>query len=63
MSTVINFNEKEIKNVNVAGKKTGEITVSVFEGEDKSNPCFIISSSCSNVLPVSYVIEDTLYGY
>ena len=34
MSTVINFNEKEIKNVNVAGKKTGEITVSVFEGED-----------------------------
>ena len=63
MSTVINFNEKEIKNVNVAGKKTGVVTVSVFESDDKSNPCFIISSSCSNVLPVSYVIEDTLYDY
>lgn len=63
MSTVINFNNRNLKNVNVSGTKSGEITVSVFEGKDKLNPCFVISSSSEKVLPVSYVIEDILYDY
>ena len=63
MSNVVNFNNRELKNINVAGSKCGEIIVSVFEGKDKTNPCFLISSSTEKVLPVSYVIEDTLYDY
>lgn len=60
---VINFNNHKFQDVNVTGKKCGEITISVFEGENKSNPCFVISSSSDKVLPISYVIEDTLYDY
>jgi len=63
MSTVVNFSNHKFQDVNIAGKKSGEITVSVFEGEDKSNPCFVISSTSDKVLPVSYVIEDTLCNY
>lgn len=63
MSTVINFNENKLQNVNISGRKSGEVVISVFEGKDKLNPCFVISSSNENVLPVSYVIEDTLYDY
>lgn len=64
MSTVVNFNDGKPGNVNVAGgKKTGEVTVSVFEDKRNRNPYFVISSSCDKVLPVSYVIEDTLSSY
>ena len=63
MSTVVNFNDETVRRVNIAGQKTGEVTVSVFEDKGNKNPCFVISSSCDKVLPVSYVIEDTLSHY
>lgn len=43
-------------------KKLGTITVSVFENEDKHTD-FRIETDDENVLPVSYVIEDTLKFY
>lgn len=63
MSTVINFSNHKLQDVSVVGKKSGEINITVFEGENKENPCFVITSSNPKVLPVSYVIEDTLYDY
>lgn len=60
---VINFSNHHFHDVNITGKKCGEITVSVFEAGDNANHCFIISSDSDTVLPVSYVIEDTLYDY
>ena len=43
-------------------KKCGTVTVSVYK--DKSNcPFFKIKADTEDVLPVSYVIQDTLYLY
>lgn len=43
-------------------RKCGTVTVSVYK--DASNhPIFKINSDNDEVLPVSYVIEDTLYLY
>lgn len=43
-------------------EKCGTVTVSVYK--DKSNhPYFRIQTDTEEVLPVSYVIEDTLYYY
>ena len=63
MGTVVNFNDEILNHVNIAGKKAGEVTVSVFEDKGNKSPCFVISSSNDKVLPVSYVIEDTLSHY
>ena len=47
---------------NTKVKKCGTITVSVYK--DKLNqPFFKVHSDSEDVLPVSYVIEDTLYLY
>ena len=43
-------------------KKLGTITVSVFENENKHTD-FHIETDSEDVLPVSYVIEDTLKFY
>ena len=43
-------------------EKLGTITVSVFKGED-NNTNFHIETDNDTVLPVSYVIEDTLKLY
>ena len=43
-------------------KKLGTITVSVFKGEDNHTD-FHIETDDESVLPVSYVIEDTLKLY
>ena len=44
--------------------KIGTVTVTVFrEEENKHDTTFQIESDNDNVLPVSYVIEDTLKLY
>lgn len=43
-------------------KKCGTVTVSVYK-DDSNRSIFKIKSDCEEVLPVSYVIEDTLYLY
>lgn len=50
--------EKSSSNV----RKCGTVTVSVYK-DDSNHPFFKISSDNDEVLPVSYVIEDTLYLY
>ena len=44
-------------------KYCGTITVSVFKDENTHGYDFKIEADNENVLPVSYVIEDTLYLY
>ena len=44
-------------------KKSGTITVSVYKSKISDKTQFEIESDCEDVLPVSYVIEDTLYLY
>lgn len=44
-------------------KKIGTITVSVYKEENNANTTFSIETDNDNVLPVSYVIEDTLNLY
>ncbi len=43
-------------------EKLGTITVSVFKSEDNHTD-FRVEADNDNVLPVSYVIEDTLKLY
>lgn len=43
-------------------KKLGTVTVSVFKS-DNNNTNFRIETDNDSVLPVSYVIEDTLKFY
>lgn len=63
MSRVVNLGENSILENNVLGKKCGDVTISVYEGIKKGEPFFFIHSDSIDVLPVSYVIEDTLYSY
>lgn len=42
-------------------QKVGTVTVSVFKND--TNTSFCIETDTENVLPVSYVIEDTLKFY
>lgn len=51
-----------VKN-NTAENKCGTITVSVYKDEQTGQHQFTISTDTEDVLPVSYVIEDTLYLY
>ena len=46
----------------ITGKKCGTITVSVYRDEE-GHSYFKILADTEEVLPVSYVIEDTLYLY
>lgn len=51
-----------MNNDNFNFKKCGTVTISVYK--DTSNKRFFkIQSDTEDVLPVSYVIEDTLYHY
>ena len=43
-------------------KELGTITISVFKDEN-NNTKFIIKTDNDDILPVSYVIEDTLKMY
>jgi hypothetical protein len=51
---LIDYNEEQ--------KKCGTVTVSVYT-DDSNNHFFDIKSDTDDVLPVSYVIEDTLSLY
>ena len=44
-------------------RKCGTVTVSVYKDTSTDRPIFKINSDNDEVLPVSYVIEDTLYLY
>jgi len=43
--------------------KIGTVTISVFREDNNTNTIFSIETDNDNVLPVSYVIEDTLKLY
>ena len=44
-------------------RKCGTVIVSVYKDTSSNRPIFKINSDNDEVLPVSYVIEDTLYLY
>lgn len=51
-----------MQNVDGIYSKCGTVTVTVYK--DKSGqPHFTVTTDTDDVLPVSYVIEDTLYLY
>ena len=52
-----------MKNANSNVRKCGTVTVSVYKDTSNNRPIFKINSVNDEVLPVSYVIEDTLYLY
>lgn len=54
---------RNLKETNQELEKCGTITVSVYKDTSSNRPIFKISSDSEEVLPVSYVIEDTLYLY
>ena len=47
----------------IVGEKCGTITVSVYKECNSKSPIFYIDADTDDVLPVSYVIEDTLALY
>ncbi len=53
---------ENLKEENSNIKKCGTVTVSVYK-DSSNNPIFKINSDTEEVLPVSYVIEDTLHLY
>ena len=58
--------EKEVRNLenlDLKIKKCGTVTVSVYKDISSNRPIFKVKSDNEDVLPVSYVIEDTLYLY
>ena len=46
----------------VVGKDTGKITISIYNGEYKGHPNFLIQSD-SNVSNIADIIEDVLISY
>lgn len=46
----------------VVGKVTGKITISIYNGEYKGHPNFLIQSD-SNVSNIADIIEDVLISY
>lgn len=52
-----------MKELNLNVKKCGTVTVSVYKDVSSNRPIFKVKSDSEEVLPVSYVIEDTLYLY
>ncbi len=44
------------------GNKCGTVTVTVYK-DKTGQPYFTVTTDTDDVLPVSYVIEDTLYLY
>ena len=46
-----------------AYKKCGTVTISVYQKSDNECMIFDVKTDNDKVLPVSYVIEDTLKSY
>lgn len=47
----------------IIGEKCGTITVTVYKESNSKSPIFYIDSDTEDVLPISYIIEDTLALY
>lgn len=47
----------------IVGKKVGIISVHIYKETKTNTPFFYIKSENEEVLPVSYLIEDTLKMY
>lgn len=54
---------RSLENLDLKIKKCGTVTVSVYKDISTNRPIFKVKSDNEDVLPVSYVIEDTLYLY
>lgn len=47
----------------IKGEKYGTITVSIYKEKKSNSPIFYIQADNENVLPILYIIEDTLALY
>lgn len=55
----INLNEKDTR---IVGEVNGQITISIYKGEFKGHPNFLIQSDHC-VSHIADIIEDTLISY
>lgn len=62
MGRILDFDSHK-KTTCLSGEKCGTVTVSVYKNSITGLPFFHVESSNDAVLPISYVIEDTLYLY
>lgn len=56
------YDDKKSKNC-IKGEKYGTISVSIYKGTNLSSPIFYIQADNEDVLPILYIIEDTLALY
>ena len=56
---VVKLHDKDSR---VVGNMTGQITISIYNGEFKGHPNFLIQSDHS-VSGIADIIEDVLYSY
>ena len=47
----------------IVGKEIGKVSVSMYKDINTGLPFFYVQSENEDVLPLSYVIEDTLFHY
>ncbi len=59
---IIAIGVKFMQNAEEADNKCGTVTVTVYK-DKTGQPYFTVTTDTDDVLPVSYVIEDTLYLY
>lgn len=52
-----------MSNNKIIGKKVGTICVHIYKERKTDAPFFYIESENQEVLPISYVVEDTLKMY
>ena len=52
-----------MNNNKIIGKKVGTVSVHVYRETKTNAPFFYIESENQEVLPISYVVEDTLKMY
>ncbi len=60
MSNIVNFNAYKNK---LVGKEVGTVYVSMYKDVKTGKPFFYIKSDNEDVLPLSYIIENSLYKY
>lgn len=56
---VIKLRDKDSR---IVGNITGQITISIYNGEFKGHPNFLIQAD-SSVSSIADIIEDVLYSY
>lgn len=50
-------------NNKIIGKKVGTVSVHMYKESKTNTPFFYVESENQDVLPISYVVEDTLKMY